>query len=142
MNEQELRQAMGAMEVYKSQLEGIMEQQQLVQMSLEEYARAKATLSQFKMAGVGDEVLVPVGGSSFVRAKVADNQKVLIGVGTGVTVEKDVEEALQVIDVRMQEMLDAGKKLNESRNVIEMKSAQLGQMLQGEYERMGQRSPI
>lgn len=142
MNEQELRQAMGAMEVYKSQLEGIGEQQQLIQMSLEEYARAKGTLSQFKMASIGDELLVPVGGSAFIRAKVADNQKILIGVGTGVSVEKDVEEALQVIDVRMQEMLDAGKKLNESRQVIEMKSAQLGQMLQGEYERMGQQSPI
>jgi prefoldin alpha subunit len=140
MKEQELRQAMGAMEVYKSQLEGIVEQQQLVQMSLEEYGRAKATLSEFKKASEGDEVLVPVGGSCFVRAKVADNQKVLIG--TGVTVEKNVEEALQVIDVRMQEMLDAGKKLNESRHVIELKSAQLGQMLQGEYERMGQQLPI
>lgn len=142
MNEQELRQAMGAMEVYKAQLEGIVEQQQLVQMSLDEYGRAKATLSEFRKAAEGDEVLVPVGGSSFVRARVADNRRVLIGIGTGVTVEKDVEEALQVIDVRMQEMLDAGKKLNEGRQVIELKSAQLGQMLRGEYERMGQQSPI
>ena len=137
MNEQELRQALGAMEVYKAQLEGILEQQQLVQMSLEELGRGKATVSEFMKAAEGDEILVPVGGGSFVRAKVDNSQKILVNVGSGITVEKTAEEAIQLMDVRAQEMMDAMKKLSESRNVIEMKSAQLNQMLQSEYERMG-----
>lgn len=141
MNEQELRQALGALEVYKAQLEGITEQAQLVQMSLEEYSRAKVTLTEFLRTQENDELLVPVGGSCFVKARVSDNQKVLIGVGAGVTMEKSVEESLQTIDVRVQEMLDALKKLNESRQVLEMKSAQLNQMLQTEYAKMGQGAP-
>jgi len=142
MNEQELRQALGAMEVYKAQLEGILEQQQLVQMSLEELARGKATVSEFMKAEEGDEVLVPVGGGSFVRAKANDSKKVLVNVGSGITIEKTAEEALQLMDLRAQEMMDAMKKLGESRQVIEMKSEQLSQMLQAEYERMGQQAPM
>lgn len=140
MNEQELRQALGALEVYKAQLEGIVEQQQLVQVSLEEYSRAKATLTDLKNAEEGDEILMPVGGSTFVRAKVSNSKKALIGIGSGITVEKDVDEAMQIIDARVQEMLDAMKKLNESRQVIEMKSNQLSQMVQAEYESMDQKS--
>jgi hypothetical protein len=34
-------------------------------------------------------------------------------------------------------MLDAGKKLHESRQIIEMKAAQLNQVLEAEYQRMG-----
>ncbi|OPY33862.1 MAG: Prefoldin subunit alpha [Methanomassiliicoccales archaeon PtaU1.Bin124] len=137
MNEQELRQALGAVEVYKAQLEGILEQQQLVQMSLEELSRGKATVSEFMKAAEGDEVLVPVGGGSFVRARVEKNQSILVNVGSGISVEKTAEEAMQLMDARAQEMMDAMKKLSESRQVIEMKSAQLNQMLQSEYERMG-----
>lgn len=142
MNEQELRQALGAMEVYKAQLEGILEQQQLVQMSLEELSRGKATVAEFMKAADGDDILVPVGGGSFVKARAVDNQKILVSVGSGITIEKSAEEALQLMDLRVQEMLDAMKKLNESRQVIEMKSNQLNQMLQSEYERMGQQGPM
>jgi prefoldin alpha subunit len=137
MKEQELRQALGAMEVYKAQLEGIGEQQQLIQMSIEELTRAKVTLTDFIKSEVGDDVLIPVGSASFVKAKVSDNKNALIGVGTGITMEKPIEDAMALIEKRLQEMLDAGKKLHESRQIIEMKAAQLNQVLEAEYQRMG-----
>jgi prefoldin alpha subunit len=137
MKEQELRQALGAMEVYKAQLEGIGEQQQLIQMSIEELTRAKVTLTDFIKSEVGDDVLIPVGSASFVKAKVSDNKNALIGVGTGITMEKPIEDAMVLIEKRLQEMLDAGKKLHESRQIIEMKAAQLNQVLEAEYQRMG-----
>ena len=138
MQEQEIRSALGALEVYKAQLEGIMEQQQMLQVSLEEYSRAKDTLTAFATAEEGDQVMVPIGGASFIYAKVGNTQKVLVGIGTGITMEKDAPEALELMTVRTQEMLDALKKLSETRAAIEMKSEQLSQMLQGEYQRLGQ----
>ncbi len=137
MKEQELRQALGAMEVYKAQLEGITEQQQLIQMSIEELTRAKVTLTDFIKSEVGDDVLIPVGSASFVKAKVSDNKNALIGVGTGISMEKPIEDAMMLIEKRLQEMLDAGKKLHESRQIIEMKASQLNQVLEAEYHRMG-----
>ena len=37
---------------------------------------------------------IPVGSASYVKAKVADNKSALIGVGTGITMEKPIEEAM------------------------------------------------
>lgn len=136
MNEQELRQALGTLEVYKAQLEAVAEQQQLIQMSLEEYSRAKDTLEAFGKTPENGQLLVPIGANSFVYATVADNQKCLVGIGSGITAEKSIGESIQVMTVRIQEMLDAMKKLNESRTAIEMKNAQLEQIVQDEYQKM------
>ena len=137
MKEQELRQALGAMEVNKAQLESITEQQQLIQMSIEELTRAKVTLTDFIKSEVGDDVLIPVGSASFVKAKVSDNKNALIGVGTGITSREAHRGSMMLIEKRLEEMLDAGKKLHESRQIIEMKASQLSHVLEAEYQRMG-----
>lgn len=73
MNEQELRQAMSTLEIFRAQLESIGQNQQLIQISLEELGRARETLAQYQRSKEGDELLVPIGGNSFVFAKVATN---------------------------------------------------------------------
>lgn len=138
MNEQEMRQAMGTMEAYKSQLEAMNEQGQLLQMSLEDYSRAKDTLEAISKGQPGDEVLMPVGGSSYVYATIARNDRVLVGAGTSVSIEKPIEDAVATVDARIGELMDALKKVGESRTVIEAKMQQLSQMLQQEYQRMQQ----
>ena len=55
MNEQELRQAMSAIEAYKAQLEAVNEQSQLLQMSLEDHSRAKDTLEAVAKGGLPSE---------------------------------------------------------------------------------------
>ncbi len=136
MNEQEMRQAMGAMEAYKGQLEAINEQGQLLQMSLEDYSRAKDTLEAVAKGKTGEEMLMPIGGSAFVYATISRNDRVLVGVGTGVSVDKPIEDAVAIVDTRIGELMDALKKVGESRTVLEAKMQQLSQMMQQEYQRM------
>lgn len=138
MNEQEMRQAMGALEAYKAQMEAINEQGQLLQMSLEDYSRAKDTLEAVAKARPGEEVLMPVGGSAYVYASVVRNDRVLVGVGTSVSIDKPMEEAIATVDVRIGELMDALKKVSESRTVLESKIQQLTQLIQQEYQRMQQ----
>jgi len=130
MNEQEMRQAMGVLEAYKAQLEAINEQGQLLQMSLEDYFRAKDTLLAVSKGKPGDEVLMPVGGSSYVHASIVHSDRVLVGVGTSVSMDKPVEEAIATVEARIGEMMDALKKVSESRTVLESKMQQLSQGLQ------------
>lgn len=138
MNEQEMRQAMGTLEAYKAQLEAINEQGQLLQMSLEDYSRAKDTLEAVAKGKPGEEVLMPVGGSAYVYASIVSSDRVLVGVGTGVSVDKPMEDAIATVDVRIGELMDALKKASESRTVVESKMQQLSQIVQQEYQRMQQ----
>lgn len=139
MNEQELRQAMSALEIFRAQLESISENQQLIQMSLEELGRARETLNQYQKAADGDELLVPIGGNSFVFAKVASNAKAIVGIGTGVSVEKPMGEAIQTMDDRAKELMDTMKKLTDRRMTIEEQANQLSQVVQQEVQALQQR---
>jgi len=140
MDEQEMRQGMAALEAYKAQLEAMNEQGQLLQMSLEDYSRAKDTLEAISKVQPGEEMLMPVGGSAYVYATIARSDRVLFGVGTGVSMDKPIEEAVTTAAGRIGELLDALKKVGESRTVIEAKMQQLSQHLQQEYQKMQQGS--
>jgi prefoldin alpha subunit len=134
MNEQELRQAMSTLEVFRAQLESIAQNQQLVQMSLEELGRAKETLSQYQKAKQGDELLVPIGGNSFVFARVGDNAKAIVGIGTGISVEKSMDEAIKTMDDRAAELIESMKKLTDRRMAIEDQANVLSQAVQQEVQ--------
>ncbi|MDD1769001.1 MAG: prefoldin subunit alpha [Methanomassiliicoccales archaeon] len=136
MNEKELQQSLATLELYRAQLQSLAEQQQLVQMSLEENARAKETLSNFKSAPIDSEILVPVGGSSFVFAKIGSNSKAIVSVGSRVSLEKPIEDAMKMIETRINELVETFTKLGERRSAIEAQSSQLSQQLQQEYQRM------
>ena len=136
MNEQELRQALSTLEMYKVQAESLAEQQQIITFSLEEYSRARDTLGKWKDAEKGAELLVPVGGNSFVFAKVANNKKALVGVGSGVTVEKPLDEAITTLETRIKELAEANKKITDSLTMLEVRSSQLSQVVQAEYDRL------
>ncbi|HUT27843.1 MAG TPA: prefoldin subunit alpha [Methanomassiliicoccales archaeon] len=138
MNEQEMRQGMATLEAYKSQSEAMNEQGQLLQMSLEDYSRARDTLDAISKGKEGDEVLMPVGGSSYVYATIARNDSVLVGIGTGISMNKPISEAIATVGARIEELMDALKKVGESRTVIEAKMQQLSQILQQEYQKMQQ----
>jgi prefoldin alpha subunit len=136
MNEQEIRQAMATMDAYKGQLEAMNEQGQLLQMSLEDYSRAKDTLESIVKGKAGDEVLMPIGGSTYVYAAIAKSDRVLIGVGTSVSIDKPTEDAIAIMSARIDELMDALKKVSEGRTVLETKMEQISQILQQEYQKM------
>ena len=138
MKEDEVRQMMSTMEYYRAQLESLAEQQQIIQMSLEENIRARETLKQYRSAGDGAEILVPVGGNSFVHAKVVSSEKALVGLGSGVTVEKSGEEALEIIESRISELSETVKKVSERRGFLEAEHAKLNQQFQEAYKELQQ----
>ncbi len=140
MNEAELRQAMSTLEIFRAQLESINQNQQLVQISLEELGRAKETLVQYQKAKEGDEILLPVGGNSFVFAKVATNAKAIVGIGTGISVEKSMDEAIKTMDDRAAELMDSMKKLADRRMAIEEQASMLSQAVEQELQAL-QRGP-
>lgn len=60
------------------------------------------SLKSFKNGGAG-AALVPLGAGAMVRAKLAGEGKVLIDIGAGVVVEKGLEEAIAILEKRLEE---------------------------------------
>ena len=138
MNDDELRQAMGALEAYKMQLENLTKQSQILEVSFEEASRAKETLAAFANAKEGDEIMVPVGASSFVTAQVTSAPKAIVGVGNRISVEKTLDGAIEHMDSNIAEIKEALTKLNESMQEMDAAARNLAVAVQQEYQRRQQ----
>ena len=65
---------------------------------------ANMTLEGVEQEKENSELLVPIGGSSYVRAKLASPDKVVVGLGAGVSVEKPLPEAKTLLKERLDEL--------------------------------------
>ena len=65
----------------------------LVNAALDEFRLASRTLEGVEKEKEGALFLVPIGGGSYVRAKLESADKVIVGVGAGVVIERTVGEA-------------------------------------------------
>jgi len=138
MNDDELRQALAALDAYKNQLNSLTQQSQLLQMSYEETLAASRTLASLVDAKEGDEIMVPVGASSFITAKVTSSPKAVVGVGNKVSVEKDLSDAVEYMKSNLEEIAEALKKLNESMQEMDAAARNLSLAVQQEYQRRQQ----
>ena len=65
---------------------------------ISEYRSTITTLKNLKDLGAGKEVLLPVGRIAQVGAKLEDVDKIVISIGSGISVELPFDEAIQQIE--------------------------------------------
>src|SRR5205823_6422396 len=75
----------------------------IVTAALSETLTALSTLEGTKGKPGETETLVPIGSGSFVKARLADAEKVIIGVGAGVCIEKPIEDSMKDLRLRSTE---------------------------------------
>jgi prefoldin, archaeal alpha subunit/eukaryotic subunit 5 len=135
MNDDELRQALTVREAYMAQLDMLTQQVQLLQMSVEEAARAQDTLRNLKNAKEGDEILIPIGAASFIPAKVSATGKAIVGIGNRVSVEKSIDDAVTYMKSNVDEITAALKKAAETLNEVETAARNLTAAINQESQR-------
>lgn len=133
MEDNELRQAIAAMESYKERVEALSRQVQVLRVSLEEVTMSADALKAFKNAKEGDEIMVPVGASSFITVKVTSNRNVVVGIGSNISVEKDINDAIGYMDANNAEIAEALKKSAEALNEAQQALTTISNAVQQEY---------
>jgi prefoldin alpha subunit len=111
--EEEIRRLLAAYQQYQAQAEAIARQLGLTQLTAEGLDRALRAVEAMETAEVGNEMLVPIGSGSFIHAKLASKEKVVLNVGAGVNIEKKPSEAKESLKIRKAEVAEGSKKLNE-----------------------------
>ncbi|RLF91249.1 prefoldin subunit alpha, partial [Thermococci archaeon] len=85
MNErEELNKLLLQMEQYRAQYQAMENQIQTLTLSMAEVNMAKDTLREVGNLKDGQEMLVPIGGNSYLKAKLKEKDRTLIGIGSGV----------------------------------------------------------
>ena len=134
-NDEELRQAARTLDSYNQQLENISRQIRLLQASRDETVRASRTLEALADAKEGDEVLIPIGASSFVTVKVTDKKTAVVGIGNKISVDKEYSDAKDFMDRNSAEISDAIQKSVAAMQEIQQYTEDLAAAVQDEYRK-------
>jgi prefoldin alpha subunit len=91
--------------------------------------RAMRAISVLEGAAEGQDMMVPIGSGSFVHAKLASKEKVIINVGAGVSIEKSIADATQTLAARRAEVAGGAKKLNEVLGKLDQEMSRIQSIL-------------
>jgi prefoldin alpha subunit len=136
--EEEVRRLVSAYQQYQAQAEAIVRQISMTQLTAEGLDRALGAVEAMEKAEEGQDMLVPIGSGSFVHAKLASRENVVLNIGAGVSIEKTVADAKETLKVRKAEVAEGSKKLNEMLSKIDQEMQKI-QAILGEYENQMQK---
>jgi prefoldin alpha subunit len=103
-SEEELRKLSMEMRYLEQTADALQQRISMVNAALTDLTYASMTLDGIEKEKENTELLVPIGGNSYVKAKIADTNKIIIGVGAGVSVEKTLPEAKVTLKERLDEL--------------------------------------
>jgi prefoldin alpha subunit len=114
LTQQQLQDLAQRHQQYQYQADSIAQQMNMVQLTIKDVETALTTITALKDETPGKEMLVPIGFSSFVNASLTNTDKVVIGIGAGVSVEKKTDDAKTFLEKRKDELTKYNEKLNEA----------------------------
>ena len=127
---EELRRLSMEMRYLEQTAETLQQRIGMVNAAITDLAYANMTLDGIEKEKENAELLVPIGGSAYVKVKLADSNKVIVGMGAGVSVEKTLQEAKTTLKERLDELektmnsaqqqfTQVAERINTDRNRLE-----------------------
>ena len=102
--EEELRKLSVEMRFLEQTAETLQQRISMMNAAMTDLTYANMTLEDVEKEKEDAELLVPIGGSAYVKAKLANPDKVVVGLGAGVSVEKTLQEAKTIVKERLDEL--------------------------------------
>jgi len=102
--------------IYKNQLQGFSEELEAIAATVHALNTARETLESFEKLKENPDILVPIGAQTFAHAKITDLKKVLVNIGAGTVLKKDVPKALETINAQAKELEEAQTKIEVNIN--------------------------
>ena len=120
--EEELRKLSMELRYLEQTAEALQHRITMVNTAIADLTYANETLDNMEKEQENAEMLVPIGSSSYVKVKLADANKVIIGLGSGVSIEKTLPEAKVVLKERLDE-------LEKTMNVAQQQFSQVAERI-------------
>ena len=102
--DEEVRKLSVELRYFEQAAETLQQRLSMMNAAITDLSYANLTLEGVEKEEENAELLVPIGGSSYVKVKLASIDKVIVGMGAGVSIEKTVPEAKTIIKERMEEI--------------------------------------
>jgi prefoldin alpha subunit len=130
VTEEQVRDDLMRLDVYRNQLSQMLQQHQLISASRADHARAREALEGLDRTGPDPELLIPVGGDTFLRGSPRDSARVLVGIGSGIVVEMERPKASQLLAERLTRLDQAAQELETQMRTLEERITVLSSRLE------------
>jgi prefoldin alpha subunit len=127
-NEEELRRLSVQLRLLEQTAEAIQSRMNIINAVITDLNYAGITLESLEKEKENSELLVPVGGNSYVRAKLENSNQVIVGMGAGVSVEKTMPEAKAIVKKRLED-------LEKTRLSLQQQFAQIAERMNQDREK-------
>ena len=132
--EEEISKNLTILEYYKEQLNAVDMQTQLMQAALTDYHKAKITIKNLGKSNEKMDVLIPLGGGTFINGSINNSSKILVDIGSGYVTEKSIDEAVDKIEERIKNLQQNQEKLMSTAQRLQAESAELSKKTQELYD--------
>ena len=142
LTQQQLQELAGMHQQYQYQAEAIGQQMNMLKLTLKDLETALATITALKDETAGKETLVPIGFGSFVNATLTSTDKVVIGIGAGVSVEKKTEDAKVFLEKRKEELTKYFEQMNNAFAKLAEEMQSIEMTVQKQQQQQQSRTPM
>jgi prefoldin alpha subunit len=112
-DDEDFQRSLVQLRVYEGSARALQARLEIVNAAMNEFSLASTTLEGVKTQKADEDALIPVGGGSYVRVKLSDISKIVMGVGAGVALEKPIEDSIKEIKERIADLDKARTALQE-----------------------------
>ena len=128
--EEEITRNLTMIEYYKEQLNSIDMQAQYLQAAIADFYKAKLTVEQLHTTLDQSEILIPIGGGTFLNGSLNDSSKVLVDIGAGLVTEKTIDDAIKKIEERIKSLQENQEKVMSMAQKMQNEATELSQKTQ------------
>ncbi len=133
-DEQKVQEKLAALQYLQSEAEVL--QRRIVELELleNEYRKTLETLEFFESIDSDVEALMNLGGGVFAYVDVRNSKKMLVDIGSGVVVEREVKEAIEFVKNRIKKIEENSKNLTAMLQQVLAQAAKIQEELSKERE--------
>jgi prefoldin alpha subunit len=102
--EDELRKLSVEIRILEEAAEALQARINVINAALTDLNYASRTLEGLEREKENAELFIPIGGSSYIKARLERPDKIVVGIGAGVSVEKTLQEAKEIVRKRIEEL--------------------------------------
>jgi len=127
-SEEEFRRLSVELRFLEQTAEAIQSRINMVNAVITDLTYASMTLEGLEKEKENSELLVPIGGNSYIKARLENPDKLVVGMGAGISVEKTLQEAKEIIKKRLE-------NLEKTRASLQQQFAQVAERISEDREK-------
>jgi len=112
MEQRELQQKIVTYQLLQKHLEELKNQGLLLEKKAIDLEATRQAIDDLKKTKKDSETLIPLGNESYTYGKIIDLKKLLVDIGSGVFVKKDIESSLKLLGKKRQDIEKMSRELH------------------------------